>query len=100
MPWGTAPGQGAGRITARTGDGCDSVCAMSDDIRMSEEIRRELLAEKELAQNLAESHGRLAPRCPECDAIGTLEEIDGVLRCIDCDEVVAQKTKLAGFGRR
>lgn len=73
---------------------------MSDEIRMSEEIRRELLAEKELAQNLAESRGRLAPRCPECDAIGTLEEIDGVLRCIDCDEVVAQKTKLAGFGRR
>ena len=73
---------------------------MSDEIRMSEEIRRELLAEKELAQNLAESRGRLAPRCPECDAIGTLEEIDGVLRCIDCDETVAKTKKLSGFGRR
>ena len=73
---------------------------MSDEIRMSEEIRREIAAEQELAQNLAESRGRLAPRCPECDAIGTLEEIDGVLRCVDCDEVVAATTKLAGFGRR
>jgi hypothetical protein len=73
---------------------------MSDEIRMSEEIRREIAAEQELAQNLAESRGRLAPRCPECDSIGTLEEIDGVLRCVDCDEVVAATTKLAGFGRR
>lgn len=77
-----------------------SVRGMSDEIRMSEEIRRELLAERELAQNLAESRGRLAPRCPECDAIGTLEEIDGVLRCVDCDETVAATTKLSGFGRR
>lgn len=73
---------------------------MSDEIRMSEEIRRELAAEREIAQNLAESRGRLAPRCPECDSIGTLEEVDGVLRCVDCDEVVAATTKLAGFGRR
>lgn len=73
---------------------------MSDEIRMSEEIRRELAAERELAQNLAESRGRLAPACPECGAIGTLEEIDGALRCVDCDETVAATTKLAGFGRR
>jgi phage FluMu protein Com len=71
-----------------------------DDIRMSEEIRRELDAEKALAQNLAESRGRLSPKCPECGSIGTLEEIDGVTRCTDCDEVVAATTRLAGFGRR
>jgi hypothetical protein len=73
---------------------------MADEKHLSDEIRRELEAERELAKNLSESQGRLAPRCPECDAIGTLEEIDGVLRCIDCDEVVAAQTKLAGFGRR
>ena len=67
---------------------------MSDDnIRMTDEIRRELLAEKDLAQSLA-------PKCPECGSIGTLEEIEGVTRCIDCDEVVAATTRLAGFGRR
>jgi ribosomal protein L37AE/L43A len=74
---------------------------MSDnEIRMTEEIRRELAAEKDLAQSLAESKSRLAPKCPECGSIGTLELIDGVTRCIDCDEVVAATTKLAGFGRR
>jgi len=73
---------------------------MSDEIRMSEEIRRELVAEQELARNIAESRGRLAPSCPECGAIGTLEEIDGVQRCVECDEVLAATTRLAGFGRR
>jgi ribosomal protein L37AE/L43A len=67
---------------------------------MSEEISRELEAERELARNLAESKGRLAPRCPECGSIGTLEEFDGVLRCTECDETVAAVTKLPGFGRR
>lgn len=64
------------------------------------EIERELEAEKVLAKELEESRGRLAPRCPECGAIGTLEEINGETRCIDCDEVVLAETKLAGFGRR
>jgi tRNA(Ile2) C34 agmatinyltransferase TiaS len=71
-----------------------------DEIKMSDVIQRELDAERERAQGLAESRGRLAPRCPECGSIGTLEEIDGVLRCVDCDETVARVTKLAGFGRR
>ena len=46
----------------------------NDDIRMTEEIRRELAAEKDLAQSLAESRSRLAPKCPECGSIGTLVE--------------------------
>lgn len=66
----------------------------------AEVLRREAEAEREKEQLLAESRGRLAPRCPECGAIGTLEEIDGVLRCIDCDETVAATAKLSGFGRR
>lgn len=69
-------------------------------MKMTEEIRRELEAEAELQKNLSSSAGRLAPKCPTCGSIGTLEEIDGVLRCIDCDETVAATTKLAGFGRR
>jgi hypothetical protein len=67
---------------------------------VSEEIRREVEAERELAKNLAESRGRMAPQCPECGAFGTLEEIDGKMRCVDCDETVAATSKLAGFGRR
>ena len=54
----------------------------------------------ELQTNLDDSKARLAPRCPECGGIGTLEEIDGALRCIDCDETVAATSKLSGFGRR
>ena len=73
---------------------------MSEGRGESEEIRREREAERELLQNLAESRDRLSPRCSACGSIGSLEEFEGELRCIDCDEVVAAKTKLEGFGRR
>lgn len=73
----------------------------------SEETKtpRELLeleakAEKDRAAFVAEGKSRLLPKCPECGSIGTLELVDGVTRCIDCDEVVAATTKLSGFGRR
>jgi ribosomal protein L37AE/L43A len=63
-------------------------------------LRREAEAARELDEAIDESRARLAPKCPECGSIGTLEEIDGVLRCIDCDETIAATTKLSGFGRR
>jgi hypothetical protein len=63
-------------------------------------LRREAEAEKEQAAFVKESLAGLSPKCPECGALGSLEEVDGEVRCIDCDEVVAAKTKLAGFGRR
>jgi ribosomal protein L37AE/L43A len=56
-------------------------------------------ADARLAASLAESQHRLAPACPECKAIGSLEEHDGVMRCIYCDEIVAQTTRLPGMGR-
>ncbi len=56
-------------------------------------------ADERLAASLAESQHRLAPACPECKAIGSLEEHDGVMRCIYCDEVVAQTARLPGMGR-
>ncbi|HZF50862.1 MAG TPA: hypothetical protein VE093_19515 [Polyangiaceae bacterium] len=66
----------------------------------AEVLQREAEAARELESALAESRSRLAPRCPDCGAIGTLEEVDGVTRCIECDEVVAATAKLTGFGRR
>jgi hypothetical protein len=63
-------------------------------------LRREADAEKERAAFVKESQAGLAPKCPECGALGSLEEIDGETRCIDCDLVVGAKTKLPGFGRR
>ena len=41
-----------------------------------------------------------ARQCPECGALGSIEEVDGEMRCVDCDLVVGAKTKLPGFGRR
>ena len=65
-----------------------------------EKLRREAAAEKEQAAFVKESQKGLAPACPECGAIGSLEEVDGETRCVDCDLVVGAKTKLPGFGRR
>jgi hypothetical protein len=63
-------------------------------------LAREAEAEIANAELLAESEHRLADRCPECGSIGSLEEIDGVVRCIDCDEVVAAQRRLGGLGRK
>ncbi|MBK8258378.1 MAG: hypothetical protein IPK82_37650 [Polyangiaceae bacterium] len=65
-----------------------------------DKLRREADAEREHAAFVAESKDRLSPKCPECGALGSLEEVDGEVRCIDCDLVVGAKTKLPGFGRR
>ena len=56
-------------------------------------------AAERLEASIAENAHRLAPRCPECKAIGSLEEFQGVTRCIYCDEVVAANTKMGGMGR-
>lgn len=63
-------------------------------------LRIEQEAERQLGLLVAESQDRLNNRCPECGALGSLEDIKGVLTCIDCDLDVAIATKLAGFGRR
>ena len=65
-----------------------------------EKLRREAEAEKERAAFVKESLDGLSPKCPECGALGSLEEVDGEVRCIDCDLVVGAKSKLPGFGRR
>jgi len=63
-------------------------------------LRTEAEAERQLAEMISESKDRLGNRCPECGALGSLEEVAGKLRCIDCDVEVAAVTKIAGFGRR
>jgi hypothetical protein len=63
-------------------------------------FRVEAEAEAERARLCEESKHQLVNRCPECGSLGSMELDDGVMRCIDCDEIIAIKTKLAGFGRR
>ena len=57
-------------------------------------------AEAEQRKLVAESKQGLTNRCPECDALGSLEEIDGELRCLDCDVKIAETSRLGGLGRK
>lgn len=62
----------------------------------------EVEAEAEAAQRrlVEESQQGLENRCPECGALGSLEEIDGVMKCVDCDVQIAQVSRLGGMGRK
>lgn len=66
----------------------------------AEVFRAEAEAEAERARMCEQSAHQLVGRCPECGSLGSMERIDGVLRCVDCDEVVAAGAQLPGFGRR
>jgi DNA-directed RNA polymerase subunit RPC12/RpoP len=64
-------------------------------------FRLEQEAEDMSARLYAESQEGLENRCAGCGALGSLEEQeDGAVRCVDCDVVVAQRSKLGGFGRK
>ena len=56
--------------------------------------------ERDLAALVAASKDRLGSRCPQCGALGSLEEVDGAVRCVDCDEVVLAGRALGGLGRK
>ena len=64
-------------------------------------FRVEREAEEASAKLYAESQEGLTNRCEACGALGSLEEQeDGEVRCVDCDVVVAQRSKLGGYGRK
>ncbi len=64
-------------------------------------FRIEKEAEEASAKLYADSQAGLTNRCEACGALGSLEEQDdGVVRCIDCDVVVAQTSRLGGYGRK
>lgn len=65
----------------------------------AEVLRLEAEAEKRQADLVAEGAANLGDRCPECGALGSLEAVDGVVRCIDCDLVVMQHSQLPGMGK-
>lgn len=63
----------------------------------------EVEAEAEAAARKLAAEGQrgLTNRCPECDALGSLEEQeDGELRCVDCDVVLGATQRLGGLGRK
>ena len=63
----------------------------------------EVEAEAEAAARKLAAEGQrgLTNRCPECGALGSLEEQeDGELRCVDCDVVLGATQRLGGLGRK
>ena len=38
-------------------------------------------------------------RCPDCGRLGSIEEVEGVLKCIDCNLEILQAAQLGGLGR-
>lgn len=71
------------------------------DIPLSSEevFRREAAAEAAQKKLVEESQQNLTERCSECGALGSIEEVDGEMRCVDCDEVVGAQRSLGGMGR-
>lgn len=64
-------------------------------------FRVEAEAEAAARKLAAEGERGLTNRCPECDALGSLEEQeDGAMRCVDCDVVLGATQRLGGLGRK
>lgn len=63
-------------------------------------LELEAKAEAERARFAEASLEQVDGRCPECGALGSLEEVDGALKCIDCDETVLAERRMGGFGRK
>ena len=67
----------------------------------SEVFRIEAQAEAEQKRLAAEGAAGVENQCPECGALGSLEEFeDGEQRCIDCDVVVGAARRIGGLGRK
>ena len=74
---------------------------MADDNRGENVFRIEAEAEAAARKLAKEGERGLTNKCPECGALGSLEEHeDGQMRCIDCDVVVGAASRLGGLGRK
>ncbi len=66
----------------------------------AEVFRIEAEAEAEQKRLAAEGAANIVNKCPECGALGSVEEFeDGEQRCVDCDLVVGATRKIGGMGR-
>ncbi|MDW8251185.1 MAG: hypothetical protein RMJ98_17970, partial [Myxococcales bacterium] len=66
----------------------------------AEVLRLEAEAERRTAALVAEAKLQAGDRCPECGALGSLEEHRGRLRCMDCDLEVLEHSRLGGLGKK
>jgi hypothetical protein len=65
----------------------------------AETLKAEAEAERRQAELVAEALKNAGDRCPECGSLGSLEQIDGKLKCIDCDFDLMARHQLSGMGR-
>lgn len=64
-------------------------------------FRTEAAAEAAQRKLVSEAQAGVQNRCPDCGALGSLEEQeDGTERCVDCDVVLGAARKLGGYGRK
>jgi hypothetical protein len=71
------------------------------DVPSGNVFKVEAEAEAAAKRLAAEGQRGLTNKCPECGALGSLEEQDdGETRCVDCDVVVGATSRLGGLGRK
>ena len=63
-------------------------------------FRAEAEAEARQAALVAEAKLQPSERCPECGSLGSLEMVDGELRCIDCNFDTMTQSRLGGLGKK
>jgi len=66
----------------------------------AELLRLEAEGERRTAALVAEAKTQAGDRCPECGSLGSLELVDGVTRCLDCDLEIMERSRLGGLGKK
>jgi ribosomal protein L37AE/L43A len=59
----------------------------------------EAAAAKRNAELVREALATAGDRCPDCGRLGSIEEVNGILTCMDCDLQILQAAQLGGLGR-
>ena len=62
-------------------------------------LKDEAAAAKRTLDLVEEALVTAGDRCPDCGRLGSIEEVDGKLKCIDCDLEILQVAQLPGLGR-
>ena len=66
----------------------------------AETFRTEAEAEARQRALVAEARLQQSDRCPECGSLGSLEVVDGVVKCLDCDADLMAQARLGGLGKK
>lgn len=62
-------------------------------------LQDEAAAAKRNLDLVKEALATAGDRCPDCGRLGSIEEVDGKMKCVDCDLEILQVAQLGGLGR-